>query len=291
MAEHRGAGLESGALLDLALEALADATQAGVPELVGAAVVGLELAAGGRRALGDDDDREVAPALVAAAQQPRDLVHVERALGDQDHVGPAGHARMQRDPARVAAHHLDDQHPVVALGGRVQPVDRLRRDMDGRIEAERHIGAADVVVDRLRHPEHRHPRVVERRGGAERVLAADGDQPVDLEPVEVLPDPLDAPIGLERIGSRGAEDRPAAWEDPADRLDRELLVGALERPAPAVVKADDRVAEAVYPPAHDRADDGVQSGTVAAPGQDPDAHAWENIAHMARRGDSPVKVT
>ena len=32
------------------------------------------------------------------------------------------------DPAGVAAHHLDDHHAVVRLGGRVQAVDRLGRD-------------------------------------------------------------------------------------------------------------------------------------------------------------------
>ncbi len=67
----------------------------------------------GHGALGHDDDREVAPARVAAPDQAADLVDVERPLGDQDHVGAAGDPGVQRDPARVAAHHLDDEHAVV----------------------------------------------------------------------------------------------------------------------------------------------------------------------------------
>ena len=105
----------------------------------------------GMRALGDDDDREVAPARVAAADQAAHLVDVERPLGDQDHVGAAGEPGVERDPARVAAHHLDDHHAVVALGRRVQAVDRVGGDLHGGVEAEGHVGAAEVVVDRLRH--------------------------------------------------------------------------------------------------------------------------------------------
>jgi len=74
--------------------------------------------------LGYHDDRRVLgaePALHPVAH----LGDVERHLGDQDHVGATGHPGVQRDPASVAAHHLDDQRPVVRLGGGVQPVDRL----------------------------------------------------------------------------------------------------------------------------------------------------------------------
>ena len=107
-----------------------------------------------QRALGDDDDREEAPARVAAPDQLADLVDVERPLGDQDHVAAAGDPRVERDPAGVAAHHLDHHHPVVGLGRRVQAVDRLGRDLQRGVEAEGDVGGADVVVDRLRHPEH-----------------------------------------------------------------------------------------------------------------------------------------
>ncbi len=132
-----------------------------------------------RRALGDDDDREAAAALVAAAQVRDDLLDVERPLGHEDRVGAAGDARVRGDPAGVAAHHLDDHHAVVRLGGRVQAVDRVGDDLHGRLEAERHVGAAEVVVDRLRHADDRHAVAVQAQRDAERVLAADRDQRVD----------------------------------------------------------------------------------------------------------------
>ena len=48
---------------------------------------------------------------------------------------------------------------VVRLGGGVQPVDRLHRDVDRGVEAEGEVGGAEVVVDRLRHADD-----VARRG-------------------------------------------------------------------------------------------------------------------------------
>jgi hypothetical protein len=81
-----------------------------------------------------------------------DLLDVERHLRDEDDVGTARHARVQRDPAGVPAHDLDDQRAVVRLGGGVQPVDRLHRDVDRGVEAEGEVGGVEVVVDRLRTP-------------------------------------------------------------------------------------------------------------------------------------------
>ena len=156
--------------------------EADVAELVLLAAGDLHRPLRGQRALGDHDDREGAPARVAAADQPADLLDVERPLGDQDHVAAAGEARVERDPAGVAAHHLDHHHPVVRLGGGVEAVDRLGRDLEGGVEAEGDVGGGEVVVDRLRHAEHGHAVLaVEAGGGAERVLAADRDQAVEVE--------------------------------------------------------------------------------------------------------------
>ena len=72
-------------------------------------------------------------------------------------VGAAGEAGPHGDVARVAAHHLDDHHTVVRLGGGVQPVDRVAGDLHGGVEAEGELGRADVVVDRLGHADARDP--------------------------------------------------------------------------------------------------------------------------------------
>ena len=205
---------------------------------------------------------------MAAADQAADLVDVERLLGDQDHVGAAGNARVERDPAGVTAHDLDHHHPMVGLGGGVKPVDRLGGDVQRGVEAEGDVGGADVVVDRLRHPDHVETMLgVEAVGGAEGVLAADCDQTIEAEIAHGRGDRLRAVVALERIRPRGAEDGAAAGQDAARRLDRKLLGVAFQRTAPAVAKADDLISVNVDSLSHHGADYGVEAGTIPAPGQ------------------------
>src|SRR5439155_21534082 len=114
VAENGDAGLEAGALLDLATEDLADAAvcKRHVPELVDLARV---LEARQLAAFADHDDREVLAARMPAADPVCDLLEVDGLLGDQDHVRAAGDTARDRDPAGVAAHHLDHHDAVVRL--------------------------------------------------------------------------------------------------------------------------------------------------------------------------------
>jgi hypothetical protein len=84
--------------------------------------------------------------------------------GQQDHVGAAGHARAQCEPARAVPHQLDDDDAVVAGRRGVQPVDRLGADLERGVEAERDVGLRDVVVDRLRQRDDVEPGLL--RGAA-----------------------------------------------------------------------------------------------------------------------------
>ena len=165
------------------------------------------------------------------------LVDVDGPLGDQDHVGAARDAAVHGDPAGVAAHHLDHHDAVVRLGGRVQPVDRLGADRDRGVEAERVVGAGEVVVDRLRHPDDVDAElVVEPCGDAERVLAADRDERVEL--LEGRLDRIDAALDLVRVRPRRADDRAAPRQDPRDLARPERLEELLDHPAPALTHAD-----------------------------------------------------
>ncbi len=197
---------------------------------------------------------------------------VERPLGHEDRVGAAGDARVRGDPAGVAAHHLDDHHAVVRLGGRVQAVDRVGDDLHGRLEADRHVGAAEVVVDRLGHAHDRHAVAVQAQGDAERVLAADRDQRVHAAAPPACAGPAPCrplPLGV-RVRARGAQDRAAPRQDAGGALARQLDRVALEHARPAAAKADELVPALRQSPPHDRADDRVQPGTVASSGEQPD---------------------
>ncbi len=244
---------------------------------------GLEAALDRCGALGHHDDREAAPAFVAATQVGDHLLDVERPLGHEDRVRPAGETRVRGDPSGVPAHHLDHHHPVVGLGRGVQPVDRIGDDLHGRLKAERHVGPGQVVVDRLGNAHDRDPLLVQSQGHTERVLAADRDQRVHAPCRQRVADCRRSVLPLgERVRARGAEDGAPAREDPGGGLKRQLarLVGEHARPAGA--KPHEAV-PAGEPPAHDRADDRVQAGAVAAPGQHPYAsHARSPVRAIGR---------
>src|SRR5205823_13935814 len=93
---------------DLAAQLLADRADAAV------------LRAG---ALGHDDDAVTAAGRIAPLDAIDDAVDVVGQLREQDDVGVARDARVDRDPARVASHHLDDHDALVRFGGGVEAID------------------------------------------------------------------------------------------------------------------------------------------------------------------------
>jgi hypothetical protein len=81
----------------------------------------------------------------------------------------------------VAAHALDHHDAVVAHGRGPQRVDGARGLLDARPEAEREVGAVDVVVDRLGDADDVELVVAEEVvADLERVVAADRDEGVEL---------------------------------------------------------------------------------------------------------------
>src|SRR5438874_100625 len=202
-------------------------------------------------------------------------------LGDQDHVGTAGDPAHDRDPARVPAHHLDDHHAVVRLGRRVQPVDRLRADEHGGVEAERVVGRGEVVVDRLRDADDREAVLcMELRRDAERVLAADRHERVEPLALEVPEHCLDG-IRRVRVRARGPEDRAPARQEPGRLPWPQRQELRLDEPAPP--RADpDHLVPALEAPPGNRANNSVQPRTVPAAGKDPNFHRcrrWESNPH------------
>ena len=172
---------------------------------------------------------------------------------------------MHRDPAGVAAHHLDDHDAVVRLRRRVQPVDRLRRDRDRGVEAERVVGRR---TGRCRSSSARRRPGSRARAWSRAAtpsvssppIATSASSPLAREGREHL---LDAALELVRVRPRRAEDRAAAREDPGDLARPERLDDALDEPAPALAHAD-------HLPAARRATRRVTARMTAfSPGQSP----------------------
>ena len=209
------------------------------------------------------------------ADRTQAAICVERGLllGDQDRVRARGHAGLQRDPADVPSHHLGDHAAGVRLAGGAQAVHGLGRDLHRGVEAERVVRRAEVVVDGLRHADDLQPGVGQALGRRQGALAADRDDGVDPVALEDALDVLDAAVlALERVRPAGAEDRAALLGDALDVLAAERDDVALDDTAPAVPEPDELV-PVDRDALEDRSpDDRVESGAVAAGGEDADAH-------------------
>ena len=172
---------------------------------------------------------------------------------------PPARPRVGRDPTGVPAHHLDDHHPVVTLGRRLQPVDRVGRDLHRGPEAERVVGRREVVVDRLGHADDVDAVFTEPDADPEGVVAADRDERVDAVAFERRRDLRGAVVRLERVRARRAENGAAAREQPERGRDRERDALALHHAAPAVAVPDERVPVDALALAHHGADHRVEA--------------------------------
>ena len=224
VAGYGDAGLLAGHLLELAGYAVGYRGVAAL--LLGAAALllaqdGVRVADG---ALGHGDDAEVAAGAAALLERLGDLLDVVGYLGYQDDVRARGYARVEREPAGVAAHELDEEDAGVAARGGVDVVYDVRADVHGALEAEGGVRAVDVVVYGLGQGDDVHAGVGEELRALLRAVAAHDDQAVEVEAV----------IGVQHGGhevvalvvhyglagyvplARGAEDGAALGEDAGE---------------------------------------------------------------------------
>ena len=294
IAEDGHARLQAGELLDLVREFQRVARMGGL-ELVerglGEEFLGFALGAlaraqrggegarvlRGAGALGHGDDAERGPVADTALDRGGDGLDVVGDLGDENHVGAAGHAGAEREPAGLVAHDLGHDDAVVAVRGGMEPVDCLGRDVQRGVEADGRVGVRDVVVDRLRQGDDVEPLLDQAQRVLVRAAAADADEGVELVAL-VGGDDLRAevPDAVRRLGAVGFE--PAGAEERA-AVGEDARKGALlERDGTVVDEALEAIAKADHFPAvgADRGlahgtDRGVEPGAVAAGGEDADS--------------------
>jgi hypothetical protein len=158
---------------------------------------------------------------MALADGVRDFIDIKWPLGNQDDVGAPGDAAVKGDPSRIAAHHFHHHHAVMSFCGGVDAIERLAHDITCGVESKSVIGAAEVVVDRLRNSHHVGATLVEFLRDRESVVAADRDQRLNLIFLQRGQAAVDAIRTLRRIGARGAQDGAAARQNASDRLEIE----------------------------------------------------------------------
>ena len=184
-----------------------------------------------------------------------------------------GHSRVERDPADVATHDLDDHAALVGLRGRADAVDGLRGDLHGRVEAERVVGGVEVVVDRLRHAHDLEAGVGEPLGGGEGALSTDRDERIHADAIERGLHVLGAAVGsLEGIRAARSEDGAALLAEAANGVAVERHREALDDTLPSVADSDEGLVVDLRPLEDGAADDRVQSGTVPTAREHTNSH-------------------
>src|SRR5206468_644079 len=98
---------------------------------------------------------------VAVADYLGNVINVERPLGDQNYIGAARHAAVNRDPTGVAPHDLNHHHAVVRLGRGMHAINGFGCNADRSVKTEAEISSAQVVVNGLRHADDLYSALVQ----------------------------------------------------------------------------------------------------------------------------------
>ena len=161
----------------------------------------------------------------------------------------------------------------MALRSGVQAVDGVGGDLYGGREPERHVGADDVVVDRLRHSDDRQTEVVvQLAGDGQRTVATDDDEAIDAHVTKRRGDLLRAVDVVVRTTPPGAQQCAALGQHAAQRTNVERHGAPLAHTVPCIEEADQLVAIVELALSDDRPDDRVESWAIPATCQNADAH-------------------
>jgi len=120
------------------------------------------------------------------AEQLTELLDVEFVLGDDAAIGGAGHGGEHGGEAGIAAKNFQYHEAFVRARGRAQIVGELNGARDAGAEANAVIGAGDIVVHGLGNADDLETFLIKTHGIAECVVATDGDEIFDAQPVEIL---------------------------------------------------------------------------------------------------------
>src|SRR5260370_36391603 len=111
--------------------------------------------AAGARTLRDHDNRRALAAAMALLDAVAYVVEAERAFRDHDRLRSAAERDRDRDKPTVTAPHLDAENSFAGECGVANPVDCVERGVYRRIDADRIVGAGDIVVYGRRRDAHR----------------------------------------------------------------------------------------------------------------------------------------
>src|SRR5260370_16511033 len=163
------------------------------------------------------DYRRALAAAMALLDAVADVVEAERDFRDHDRLRSAAERDRDRDKPTVTAHHLDAENSFVGECGVGNRGDWVERGVHRGIEADRIVGAGNIVVYRGRYDEHRNAGLVaEDLRPAHRTLASDDDQCLDLVAFQVAGGEATGGGRAKFRRARGLQESAAALNDVGD---------------------------------------------------------------------------
>src|ERR1700676_1567243 len=199
---------------------------------------------------------------MALANRFGHLVDVEGPLRNQNHVGAAGDAAVQGDPAGVASHYGNYHHAVMCLSSRVKTVNRFTHYVAGGIKSEGIVRSAQIVVNGLGNSDYVQAFFVEFLGDRQGIVPSDGDQGVNLVLLDGGDASVDSIRAFRRVGARRAQNGSATGQNSTDRVQVERHALVFDQTAPALHETDELIVIMKYTLTYHRADDGVQPWAI-----------------------------
>ena len=178
----------------------------------------------GHGAFGDRHDAEVLPGPAPVTDRFCHGFQIIGDLRDEHHIGPAGQSGLQGEPSGPMAHDLNHDHPVVAGGSGVNPVDRLGGDGEGGIETEGDIGSRHIIIDRLGKGDDLQARLLQAEGVFLSAASPQADQGVQVVALVGVYHRAGHVLGPAADGHfvwfvpAGSQDRSAIGQDPREHL-------------------------------------------------------------------------
>src|ERR1700722_11754384 len=224
-------------------------------------------------ALGHNYNAIVLAVIVVVLQQRADMVDIDLAVRNQDNMSAAGNPGSIGDPPGIAPHHFHNDHAIMRVRRGVDAVDCLCGNRNRSVEAERYIGATDVIVNGLGNPYAGNAVLAQKQRNRLRVVAPERDQGIDLVELQNLLHLLDPTRNLLHVGAGRMKNGAALQLDAIRAFESERNPTVVKYAPPAIEKSDELVAVGLNSFSNGSVDHRIQAGAIAATGQQSNSHA------------------
>ena len=286
MAQHCGPHFAAHQGLQLVAQAHGHATQAALAHIGGSGGVPGNFTTQGLGAFAHANQCEALTLLALAAHSGHD-VDVVVDFGQQDDVGRACNARLQGNPARMAAHGFHDHDPAMAVAGGVDAFQRIGHGGHGGIKTEAALATLNVVVDGFGHAHHLQTPLGQCVGNRQGAVAADGHQRIQPQFVHVVHGQRNGFFAVRRVAPVGGAQHGAAHAHQFTHVfPGQGLGAALHQTGKPVLNPQYLGPALAYEAAGDRADDRVQAWAIAPASEQTNLHGdggFQRMMISARR--------